>query len=80
MFMPLPLPTTQLNEEEIAISDKLLDVYYTIVGDWELNCNSGELAHAVHTIQLFIMKHAFQRNNDSYWSSEWYGKEDVNAS
>ena len=69
-------PTTILNEEEEELSNKLLQVYETIVHNWELNANSGELAQAMHTFQLFIMKHALQRAGDSHWSSEWYGSEE----
>lgn len=65
--------TTILNEEEIAVSDKLGEVWTTIVQDWELNCNMDEIVGAMHTFQLFIMKHALQRINDEHWSSEWYG-------
>jgi hypothetical protein len=73
-------PTTILNEEEEAVSEKLVEVYHTIMHDWELNANSGELAQAVHTFQLFIMKHALQRRGDTHWSSEWYGKDENETS
>lgn len=68
--------TTILNDEEIAVSEKLREVFETIVHEWELNANSGELADAVHTLQLFIIKHALQRADDEHFASNWYGEEE----
>ena len=68
--------STILNDEEVAVSEKLQEVLETILHEWELNCNTGELADAVHTLQLFIIKHALQRVGDEHFASEWYGSEE----
>ena len=62
-----------LNIEEESASSLLLKTYYQIL-DWGLNCNQGELTHAVHTIQMFIIKHMLQRLEAEDFSPWYDGK------
>lgn len=59
-----------LNEEETAAMNDLLGCYQRI-GAWGLVANTEELAHAVHTIQHFIIQHMLGRINPDEWS-KWY--------
>lgn len=38
---------------------------------WNLNCNENEWVHAIHTLQMFVIKHMLQRL-DAKDFSHWY--------
>lgn len=42
--------------KEIEANDHLM-AYMDIIRGWSLNCNSDELGTAIHTLQLFVIKH-----------------------
>lgn len=50
----------------------LLMEYMQILDDWGLNCNKQELSTAIHTLQMFTIKHMLQRLEATGFS-EWYG-------
>jgi len=58
------------NKEEEAANQLLMD-FMEQLREWGLNCNEGEMAHAIHTLQLFLIKHMLQRYNIEDFS-EWF--------
>lgn len=58
------------NEAEAAIDEHICAAMRGIQ-DLGLMCNEGELAHAVHTMQLFVIKHMLQRLGSPEFS-HWY--------
>jgi hypothetical protein len=63
-----------LDTEEQEVMDHILAAMEGIQG-WGLNCNSAELSHAVHGLQMFVILHALQRESPDAWSS-WYDDSD----
>lgn len=60
------------NEEETAIDEHIVAALHGI-HDLGLKVNHQELAHAVHTMQLFVIKHMLQRLGSPEFS-DWYEK------
>lgn len=59
-----------IDDEDLANSH--LMAFIEIVHDkWGLNCNYEELGHAIHTLQLYVIKHMLQRLEAKDFS-EWY--------
>lgn len=63
------------NEAEAAIDEHIVAAMQGIQ-DLGLMCNEGELAHAVHTLQLFLIKHMLQRLGSPEFS-DWYEKPEL---
>ena len=58
------------NEEEDAAIETLMQFMNIVQKEWDLNCNGGELAQAIHTLHMFIFQHALQRTGSP--NGEWY--------
>lgn len=58
------------NDAEQEISDHIMAAYQGILG-LGLTCNQDELYNAVHSMQLFLIKHMLQRLGAKGFS-EWY--------
>ena len=59
----------KFNEEEEKANEYLL-TFMNQVQKWGLICNENELTHAVHSCQMFLIKHMLQRigaEEFSYW-------------
>lgn len=56
--------------EEQDVLDHILAAMRGIQ-DLGLDCNESELAHAVHTLQGFVMVRVLNRLDPEYWS-DWY--------
>jgi hypothetical protein len=60
----------KLNAEEQEVMDHNVAAK-TGIQEWGLDCNGSELAHAVHSLQMFVMIHAAHRENPNGWN-DWY--------
>jgi len=64
-------PSVRFDEQEENANNLLLEFMRIVQDEWGLNANGGELAHAIHTLQLFVIKRMLQRLNAVDFS-DWY--------
>jgi hypothetical protein len=64
------LDELRFDSEEAAASDHLM-AFMDQLKDWGLDCNQEEWVHAIHTLQLFVIKHMLQRLGAEGFS-DWY--------
>lgn len=64
-------PKCEFNSEEQRVNNQLIGVMHHITREWNVyEGNRGELAQAVHVIQMFIFQHMLQRVGGP--NGEWY--------
>ncbi len=65
----------EFDAEENDANDHLM-IFMEILRGWGLNCNESEMTHAIHTLQMFVIKHMLQRLGAKDFS-DWYGLEET---
>lgn len=64
------IPPIAFDAEEDQANALLLG-YMRWMENWGLNCNQQEMTTAIHTLQMFIIKHMLQRLGAEDFS-DWY--------